>query len=228
MFQAAKRFGAGCLVNDSFAQRCKAHVCRGFLGMGVRLAEDHLKFEFYKPENVIVALVPDGVFHSFGKIGKSVSLRKINIICVEQSLFLTDCAKWIEHEVGHVISWRDYRDKPMVSSPFITGGEENPFNPADVLGHGLYPNIWSEYIPFTRQMAALLNCYSAEVVLQMIMQDYYEGQSDFEKLKSYEKIFIRYLNCALAKAVVSPAVDAQRRSLPLSANSCATNSCANK
>ena len=201
MFQTAKQCGPNCLGNDRFAEQCKIYILHGFHNMGAKLAKDQIQLEFYEPENVIVGLVPDGLFSTFGKTGRSVSMRRINIICIEKSLLSGDQVKWIEHEIGHIISWRDYRDKPKVNSPFITGGESNPFRPEDVFGHNLYPNDWSEYIPFTRQMKALLNEYSPEKIIRMIMEDYEERPNSKEDLKKYEQTFINYMKCVLGKDI---------------------------
>jgi hypothetical protein len=201
MFQIAKRYGARCLESEHFLQRCKSYVYDGFQCMGTKLDKADLKLGFYESESVIIALVPDGVFTRCGKLGRSFSMRKVNIICMEEGLFANDCVKWTEHEVGHVISWRDYRDKPMISSPFLTGGRKYPFRPLDVLGHTLYPNVWSEYIPFTRQMRSLSNDFSLEVMVEMIMQDYYLLHNEVNKLGIYRRVLVGFANCALEDTV---------------------------
>ena len=203
LFTDCQNLGSEILENNGVVIKCKNYVKSCFIGMGYKnLTDENIELNFYEPEKVIVAIIPDGVLKSFGKTGQSVSMRHTNIIVFEKTQWENDIEKWIEHEVGHVVSWRDYKDTPKIKNQFITGtkfgANDNVFDPKNCFGHNMYPNVWFEYIPFTRQIKYLLKSNTSENLIRLMMKDYELGHTS-EDLVKYEQIFINYLNVVLNK-----------------------------
>lgn len=203
LFADSKQLGKKILEDSTIVLKCKNYIISTFSGMGYnKLTHNNIELKFYEPENIIVGVIPDGVLKSFGKTGQSVSMRKTNIVVFEKSQWQNDIEGWIIHEVGHVISWRDYKDSPKIKNEFVTvnrfDANSNVFNPKDCFDYGDYPNVWFEYIPFTNQIRYLLKSNSPENVIRLIMKDY-EVNHNSDDLVKYEQIFINYLNCVLNK-----------------------------
>jgi len=204
LFIDCKNIGKKILEDDMIVTKCKNYIISAFSMMGYKgLNNSNIILKYYEPENIIIGLVPDGVFVKFGKTGKSVSMRKTNMIVFEKSAWDNDVDGWIPHEIGHVVSWRDYKDIPKIKNQFITadkfGSWDNVFNPKDCFGHNTYPNVWLEYIPFTTQIKYLLKNNKSENVIRLMMKDYEENNHTKEELKKYEQIFINFLNVTINK-----------------------------
>lgn len=205
LFIDCKNSGKKVLADKLIVSKCKNYIKTSFSSMGYKkLTDETIQLKFYDSEKIIVGIIPDGIFKVFGKTGQSVSMRKINIIVIEKSQLENDREGWLEHEVGHIISYRDHKDSPKIKNQFISGdklgAEDNIFNPKDCFGENSYPNVWYEYIPFSRQIKYLLKSNKADVVIRLLMKDYeaasHHGQED---LKKYEQIFINYINAVLNK-----------------------------
>jgi hypothetical protein len=201
LFFDCKTLGKKILDDSAIVLKCKNYIIS--LNYGVK--EQDIELNFYEPENIIVGIIPDGTLKKIGKTGQSVSMRKTNMIVFEKSQWQNDVEGWIIHEVGHVISWRDYKDSPKIKNEFITGSNfdanSNVFNPKDCFNGDEYPNVWLEYIPFTNQIKYLLKSNTPENIIRLIMKDYetaYVGERKNDLIKN-EQIFINYLNCVLGK-----------------------------
>lgn len=199
LFIDCKKLGSKILEDASIILKCKNYVILGYKDMGYdKLTNNDVELKYYNSENVIVGIIPDGINKIIGKTGQSVSMRKINMILFEKSQWTNDIENWIIHEVGHVISWRDYKDTPKIKINIGSGkfGSNDPvFDAKYCFGSSGYPNVWSEYIPFTNQIKSLLKNNSPDKVIRLIMTDYEKNhKDDLEMLKQDEQIFINYLN----------------------------------
>lgn len=199
LFSDCKLQGEKILQNPIITKKCKNYI----ISLGYGLTENNIELKFYNPENIIVGIIPNGTLKKIGKTGQSVSMRQVNMIVFEKSQWENDIEGWIIHEVGHVISWRDYKDKPKVKNEFITvsnfNSYSNVFDPKNCFNCNTYPNVWSEYIPFTNQIKYLLKSNTIENTIRLIMKDYEINHPEIKKLKMYEQVFINYLNCVIGK-----------------------------
>lgn len=190
MFDAAKQFGKKSIENSVFKDRITMYIYHSFKDMGSNLKKEDIELSFYDKEKVFLGFVPDGTFKQFGKTGRSVSLRKYNIVVFEKGSYNNN-EGWISHEIGHVVSWRDYRDNPKIENKF---SNELIFNPETCFGCDHYPNVICEYIPFTYQIKDLLINNSPEICIRLMMNDYENSKpGDVLTLKSYEQVFINLL-----------------------------------
>jgi len=199
LFSDCKTLGKKVLEDNGIVYKCKTYI----IALNYGLKEQDINLKFYEPENIIVGIIPDGTLKKIGKTGQSVSMRQVNMIVFETSQWQKDIEGWIIHEVGHVISYRDYKDSPKIKNQFITGSNfgknDNVFNPKDCFNYNQYPNVWYEYIPFTNQIKFLLKSNTPETVIRLMMKDYEATNHTQDDLLKYEQVFINYLNCVLNK-----------------------------
>jgi len=191
MFLLSKSLGEKIILDPKIIKKVKEYTKSCY-----DLNNNDIRLSFYKPENVIISIITDNTFKKIGKTGKTVNMSKANFIIVEESQYNNDKGAWIEHEVGHVISWKKYKDRPRFKSKFLTGGENNPFDIKSCYGNYIYPNAWNELIPNIRQMKHLLNKnYTPEEIIRLIMVDYEDSRGkEYKILRQYEQVFINYIN----------------------------------
>jgi len=129
------------------------------------------------------------------KTGLSETHAQKNFILASNTLKEKDPAGWKEHEIGHILGYRKgYYNKVG-----------NIINPKEVYGLKNYPNVWSEFIPFTRQMKYLQkNKNSAQNIIRFMMKDYEQSNAhkgNIEELKQIEELFIKLYNKYVDKTV---------------------------
>jgi len=115
------------------------------------------------------------------KTGLSESNAKKNFILASNTLKKNDPAGWKEHEIGHILGYREgyYKKKG------------NIIDTKEVYGLNEYPNVWSEFIPFTRQMKFLSQENNPKSIIRFMMKHYEECSNNIEQLKKIEEFFIK-------------------------------------
>lgn len=115
-----------------------------------------------------------------GKTGLSESDAKKRLIVAAKSLRDDDPAGWIPHEIGHIIG----HDKGCDNKK----GSIIP--PQEVNGLRGYPNVWSEFFPFVRQIRFLMETYGRKKgkIVSLIMKDYVQSDAHKGNEKEIEQI----------------------------------------
>jgi hypothetical protein len=121
-----------------------------------------------------------------GKVGMSESSGKEKWIALSTNLKDNDDAGWIEHEKGHIIGYSKGYDKKNGTT----------VDSDKVFGLDNYPNVWSEYYPFLKQMRYLKkNNLTPDIIIKNMMVDYEESSTHKGKtneLKQLEQFFIEF------------------------------------